>query len=231
MVGLAVFGAGVAAGHAAAAVADHDRPVLIGRERPRRAAHVEGDALAVEHDPLDERIAREAAHGLGVELVAAERLAAADGFTGEGRVVDRDHEVRAVRAAVLVVEVVLEDVDDRVGALLGRRAGVVGPVVAFVAAVERGVDDLGAFGVEGAVEDPDPVERPREVRAPPFVIRVLLLLLRSRSVAVEMVVERVAPPAADDRDVLGSARERDVDEVRLEHGELGIGVRRRGGRS
>jgi len=92
-------------------------------------------------------------------LVAAERFAAADGFAGEGRVIDHHHEVRAVGAAVLVIEGLQADVDERVGTLLARAAGVVRPVVAFVRAIQGGVDDLGAFGVEAAVEDPDPVER------------------------------------------------------------------------
>ena len=107
---------------------------------------------------MDERIAREPPRRLGVELIAADRLAAADGFTRERRVIDDHDHVRPVRAAVLVVEVVPEDVDDRVGALLRRRSRVVRLMVAFVAAPQRGVDDLRAFGVEGAVEDPDPVE-------------------------------------------------------------------------
>ena len=224
VVRLAVFRAGVAAGHAASAVADHDRPVLIGRERARRVAHVERYALAVEHDPLDERIARQAPHRLGTELVPAERLAAPDGVAGQRRIVHGDHEMRPVRAALLMVEVVLEDVDDRVGALLARQAWVIGAVVPFVAAAERGIDDLGAFGIERAVEDPDPVERAGEVRPPPFVLGVLLD--RICGVAIAIVVERVAPLAADLRDVFGPALERDVDEVLLERGELVIGVRR-----
>ena len=176
VVGLAGFGAGVAAGDAASAVSGHDRPVLIGRERAGGASHVERYAVGVEHDPLDERIAREAADGVGVELVAAECFATADGFPREGRGIGHHEKVGSVRAAELVIEVMLEDVDDRVGALLGRGARVARVVVAFVATVERGVDDVGAFGVEAAVEDPDPVERSREVEASPFVISILLPL-------------------------------------------------------
>ena len=117
---------------------------------------------------------------------------------------------------ISVVEIVAEDLHDRVGSLPAGRSRVVRAMVAFVAAPQRGVGDLGAFGVEGGVEEPDTIDGPREVR-PLAVVAAGLLL---RSVAIEMTVERVAPLAADVRDIFGPALERDVDERRFEHREL-----------
>jgi hypothetical protein len=69
-----------------------------------------------------------------------------------------------------MVEIVTEDLHDRVGSLPARRSRVVGMVVAFVAAPRRRVDDLGAFGVERRVEEPDTIDRTREIRASAAVL-------------------------------------------------------------
>jgi hypothetical protein len=59
VVDFALVGSGVASGEPAATVAEHDRPVLIGCERPCGPTHIERDTLAADDDALHDRVARE----------------------------------------------------------------------------------------------------------------------------------------------------------------------------
>ena len=114
---------------------------------------------------------------------------------GQGCGVGEDEHVGEVRARRFAGgEVGAGDLHECVGALLGRGTRIVGAVELFVGALQGPVEEVGAFGFEGDLSEPDPVDRFGVVdrSSVPLPVREALAV---GAVAVEVGVEGVAPLA------------------------------------
>ena len=133
VVGVAAFGRRPTT--STAAVSGDHGPVLVGGEGAGGPAEPERHAGVVEDEFLDVGVAGDAAGGVGRDAGAVGEVAFPDLVAAQGRGVGEDEHVGEVRAGGFAGEVGAGDLDERVGALLGGGAGVVGAVEFVVGAL------------------------------------------------------------------------------------------------